>query len=209
MSRRVELVDVPQAGSAFHRPSALAALSPRQQERRQRVVDAGLALLRRRDYDRIQVRDVAEEAGVALGTLYSYFGSKDRLFAEVLVTWAASLRADVTAHPLAGTGPAERLAEALQRSVRAFQRQPQLARLLATLEVSPDPFAAEIISRLEEATSAVYLDALDGVDPDRARALVRVTGAVLSSALRAWAAGRQPIVAVFDRVDEAVALLAP
>ncbi|MDQ1454884.1 MAG: TetR/AcrR family transcriptional regulator, cholesterol catabolism regulator, partial [Actinomycetota bacterium] len=67
---------------------AKSPLTHAQQARRDRIVDAGLALLAARDYDKIQVKDVAEEANVALGTLYHYFSSKEHLFAEVLVRWA-------------------------------------------------------------------------------------------------------------------------
>ena len=40
------------------------ATTEAQRARRQRVVDGGLVLLRTRDYDKIQVKDVAEEANV-------------------------------------------------------------------------------------------------------------------------------------------------
>ena len=40
-----------------------------QAARRQRIVDAALELLQDRPYDQIQIRDVAERAGDALGTL--------------------------------------------------------------------------------------------------------------------------------------------
>ena len=71
-------------------PEATSTLTHTQQARRDRIVDAGLALLAERDFDKIQVKDVAEAANVALGTLYHYFSSKDHLFAEVLVRWAAT-----------------------------------------------------------------------------------------------------------------------
>src|SRR5664279_5450647 len=120
-------------------PAAKPSLTPAQQARRNRIVDAGLALLAERDYDRIQVKDVALGANVALGTLYHYFSSKEQLFAEVLVRWAATLRTNISRNPLRGTTDAQRLTQVITRSVRAFQRQPSLARLVATLETSADP----------------------------------------------------------------------
>jgi AcrR family transcriptional regulator len=185
----------------------LTVLTPSQQARRQRVVDAAVALSRQREFDRIQVKDVAEEAGVALGTVYHYFSSKEHLFAEALVSWAGTLQANVTRHPLVGTTPAERLRETLHRSVRAFQRQPHMAKLVATLETSADPFAAEIFERLDRATRSVYLAALDGLDPDTIGQVVRVTESVLSSLLRTWSAGRISMVDVYARLDEAVDLV--
>ncbi|HYA67941.1 MAG TPA: TetR/AcrR family transcriptional regulator [Acidimicrobiales bacterium] len=188
-------------------PVAPAVLTVNQRARRQRVVDAGLALLGQRDYERIQVKDVAEEAGVALGTLYHYFSSKEHLFAEVLVKWAGTLRTNLTRHPLSAGTPQERLTEALHRSIRAFQRQPQLARLVAALEMSSDPFATEILARLDQTTTAVYLELLPGIEARRARRIVRTADAVFDSMLRAWSAGRLPIVDLYDYVSDAVALL--
>lgn len=103
--------------------------------------------------------------------------------------------------------PGERFAEVFHRSVRAFQRQPYLAKLIARLEVSPDPYATEILSRLGRTTGAVYLEALDGVDPEFAAAAVRVVESVLSSVLRAWSADRMLIVDVLDRIDEAIVMI--
>jgi AcrR family transcriptional regulator len=185
------------------------ARTPAQQARRQRVLDAGLALLRERDYDKVQMKDVAEAADVALGTLYHYFSSKERLFAEVLVAWASTLRAGISRNPLRGRSDRARMIEVFHRSVRAFQRQPQLARLVATLETSSDPAAAQFLDRLGGATTDTYASAMHHVEPERAVAIVRVIDAVLASGLRSWVAGRMPIAEVNDRLTEAITLLVP
>jgi AcrR family transcriptional regulator len=155
------------------------ATTEAQRARRQRVVDGAFFLMRSRDYDEIQVKDVAEEANVALGTVYNYFSSKDHLFAEVLIAWAATLGPSISRNPLRGTSDVERLTEVFHRSVRAFQRQPHLARLVATLETSSDPFATEILARLGETTTKVYVEAIHDV----------------------------PITEVYDRLTESIALL--
>lgn len=185
------------------------ATTEAQRARRQRVVDAGLVLLADRDFEKVQMKDVAEEANVALGTVYNYFSSKDHLFAEVLIAWAATLGPSISRNPLRGTNDAERLTEVFHRSVRAFQRQPHLARLVARLETSPDPFATEILARLGETTTKVYVEAIHEVDDDTARAIVRVVDDVLASGLRSWVAGHMPITEVYDRLTESIALLLP
>jgi AcrR family transcriptional regulator len=185
------------------------ATTEAQRARRQRVVDGAFFLMRSRDYDEIQVKDVAEEANVALGTVYNYFSSKDHLFAEVLIAWAATLGPSISRNPLRGTNDAERLTEVFHRSVRAFQRQPHLARLVATLETSSDPYATEILARLGETTTKVYVEAIHEVDDDTARAIVRVVDDVLASGLRSWVAGHMPIAEVYDRLTESIALLLP
>lgn len=182
-------------------------LSTRQAARRQRLLDTTLALLETRDYERISVREVAESASVALATLYHYFPSKEHLFGDALVQWASSLSADVTRRPLRGTTPAARLEEAFLRSVRAFERRPQLAHLIGLFELSDDPFAREVMARLDAVTNEVYLGLLPDLPEEQAARIVHVLDAVLDSALRAWSAGRTSIADVRRRVSDAVALL--
>jgi AcrR family transcriptional regulator len=194
-------------GTAATTEPTASPLSLNQAARRQRLVDAALGLLDERDYGQIQVRDVADRAGVALGTLYHYFPSKEHLFGEALVQWAGTLRTGVTRRPLTGTTPAGRLEEVVHRSVRAFERQPRLAKLVARFEVSDDPFASEVLNRLKATTTEVYLEALEALDPDVATRTMRVTEAVLDASLRGWSAGRLTIGDVYDALSDAVALL--
>jgi AcrR family transcriptional regulator len=182
-------------------------LSAAQRARRDRIVDAGLALVRERDYDKIQVKDVAERANVALGTLYRYFSSKEHLFAEVLVVWAGTLRTSISRNPLDAGTDAGRLTEVFNRSIRAFQRQPSLARLVATLETSTDPFATEILDRLAQTTNDIYLEAIQDLDRETAQRVVNVANMVLGSSLRTWVAQRIPITRVYDDCRSAIELL--
>src|SRR5689334_5006129 len=62
-------------------------LTARQYARRERIIQAGQALLEERPFDQIQVRDVAARADVALSTVYRYFASKEHLFAAVFLAW--------------------------------------------------------------------------------------------------------------------------
>lgn len=188
-------------------PADPATMTPRQRERRERLIEAGLALLGDRDYEDIQVKDVAEGAGVALGTLYNYFSSKEHLFAEVLIRWAAVLQTSVSRRPLRPGTASERLTEVLQRAVRGFQRQPQLARLVSSLVMSQDTFATEILQRLEQTTSASYLPVLAHLPEAEARAILRVVQSVFGVSLREWSLGRRSIVDVYDSMADVSRLL--
>jgi len=50
-------------------PPLPETLSDTQRERRDRIVESGLRLLRTNDHHQIQMKDVAADAGVALGTV--------------------------------------------------------------------------------------------------------------------------------------------
>ena len=186
---------------------AKSPLTEAQKARRDRIVDAGLALLQERDYDKIQVKDVAEEANVALGTLYRYFSSKEHLFAEVLVRWAGTLRTHISRNPLRGTTDAQRLTQVINRSVRAFQQQPSLARLVATLETSSDPYATEILDRLGRTTGDIYIEAIHDRDRETAQRIVVVVDAVLAARLRSWVAGRISIAKMNEDLADTIQLL--
>jgi AcrR family transcriptional regulator len=187
--------------------AATSPLTDAQRARRDRIVDAGLTLLNERDFDKIQVKDVAEEANVALGTLYRYFSSKEHLFAEVLVRWAGTLRTHISRNPLRGATDAQRLTQVINRSVRAFQRQPSLARLVATLETSSDPYATEILDRLGRTTGDIYVEAIHDLDRETAHRIVVVVDAVLAARLRSWVAGRISIATMNDDLADTIDLL--
>ncbi|HLI25060.1 MAG TPA: TetR family transcriptional regulator [Acidimicrobiales bacterium] len=168
---------------------------------------ATLELLRETDHSRIQMRDVADAAGVALGTVYRYFRSKEHLLAEVLSAWAQGLRADIDRRPLQGDSNVERLTDALHRSVRAFESWPAMARVLIALEGSTDPFTQEVFARNNRQNAGVYVEVLRDLPPDVAGDVVRVASAVLDLQLRQWAIGNRPIADVYERLARSVWLL--
>ena len=55
---------------------AAAAIPASQAARRERILDAAMDLAADGGWDSVQMREVAERAEVALGTLYRYFPSK-------------------------------------------------------------------------------------------------------------------------------------
>jgi AcrR family transcriptional regulator len=179
------------------------SLTPAQRERRDRIVDAGLNLLRTNEHYQIQMKDVAAEAGVALGTVYRYFQSKDHLFAEVLASWGSALRTNVERRPLKGATNAERLTDVLHRSMRAFQGWPQLARVVMALEASEDPFTREIFARNMASNTQIYVESLRGLREETARDVVRVAASVFDLQLRQWVVGAQSIAEVYDRISRA------
>lgn len=183
------------------------SLTSTQRERRERIVAAGLTLLRTHDHNQIQMKDVAAEAGVALGTVYRYFQSKDHLFAEVLAAWGGQLRTNVERRPLRGSTNAERLTDVLHRSMRAFQGWPQLARVVMALESSEDPFTREIFARNMAGNTAVYVEAIRDLPPDVTRDIVWVASSVFDLQLRHWVVGSQSIAEVYDRIARAVWLI--
>ncbi|MFV9431611.1 TetR/AcrR family transcriptional regulator [Rhodococcus aetherivorans] len=64
---------------------------PSQQARYEKVLQATIDLAREGGFDAVQMRAVAERSGVALGTVYTYFQSRDLLLWRATVAWSASI----------------------------------------------------------------------------------------------------------------------
>src|SRR6266403_563242 len=79
----------------------------RDSEKPQQIIDAAVRVFARHGYYNSRVSDIAREAGVASGTIYLYFKTKDdilvRLFREKMAEWVALVRKEVAAErdPLA------------------------------------------------------------------------------------------------------------
>jgi AcrR family transcriptional regulator len=183
-------------------------LPPGQRARRDRIVRAAIELLDAAPYEAVQMRDVAERADVALGTLYRYFSSKEHLYAAALVAWSAEYGHDARAVD-DGTGGSdeERLRILLRRAVRAFGRSPQMFRVQMVIERSTDPNAAAMYDSFVAANTAVLTAALREVDGATAALVVTTAHCVLSTLLRTWAVGRRTIREVEAGVQDAIGLI--
>ena len=175
--------------------------------RRKRVIDAALSLADEGGYEAVQMRDVAERADVALGTLYRYFPSKDALLIAALFELADDLKRRMAVYPARGETPADRVTEVLRRACRALERQPNVTGALVTALSSPDPTVADSKLEIHELLHGIVTDAMDGSAGARHDGVVRVLGNVWFGALVARSAGMAGSGQMGDDLEEAARLL--
>jgi len=195
------------ADALTKRPPAPETLIPSQRARRGRIVTAALSLLEQGEYDKIQMRDVAEEAGVSLGTVYRYFASKEHLFAAVVVVWSDSLKVRVQRRPLEGDVPSEMLDDLMGRVLTAFERMPQFLRLIVVLESTPDRHARALYTEFSAHTTDTFHLPLESLDPKEATAVLDVVKAVLWTTLRQWALGAIPMKEARRRMSRGIEVI--
>ena len=127
-------------------------------ERAQRIVEAMRSSVARRGVTGSTFDHVAREAGVSRGLLHYYFGTKERLLAEV-VRRDADVRLAVLERRLAGARSADdfisRLVAALDEMVSEEPEQVQLGFELFTLSRRNDEVAAELRETLRRARDHV------------------------------------------------------
>lgn len=110
--------------------------------RRSRIIQAASALAARGGIEEMQMRRVADRAGVALGTLYRYFPSKMDLVVAVVGEELDLLESSLARRPPGARTPARRAVDVLMRATRGLMREPELAdaliRSLITSDVQTD-----------------------------------------------------------------------
>jgi AcrR family transcriptional regulator len=147
--------------------TSLEGMPAWQVARRQRIVEAALRALESQEYEQIQIRDVAQAADVALGTLYRYFSSKEHLYAAVLQEWAAfgkwrRARSETLT-------PEERLRKRIDAIIRAFERQPQFFKVYVLLQTSVDPKAKALLAEFAASAREMLVGEFDPFGPGEAR----------------------------------------
>ncbi|MCG8472206.1 MAG: TetR/AcrR family transcriptional regulator [Desulfobacterales bacterium] len=73
--------------------SVLKQLKENEREvRRKLIINAAKSLFTRKSFHEIGMRDIANEAGISVASLYQYFPSQDDLFVEILTTDITSVK---------------------------------------------------------------------------------------------------------------------
>ncbi|MYY13694.1 TetR family transcriptional regulator [Streptomyces sp. SID4919] len=155
-----------------------APLTERQEERRRRILRAGAELAARGGFDGVQMREVAELSGVALGTLYRYFPSKVHLLVATMRDRLERVHESLRGRPLRGETAAERVAETLIRAFHAFRGEPRLADAVVRALTFADRSVSAEVERVSSRTAAIILDAVGpgGPGAEGAPAVARVPG---------------------------------
>ncbi len=183
-------------------------LTAAQAARRERVLRAALELGSTGGYDAVQMRDVAATAGVALGTIYRYFSSKDHLLAAAMVEWVHDLERRVGQRPPKGDTVADRVVDVLRRATRAMEREPKLSEAVVTALLSPDRGAAACQEDVAASMVRILAHALgDDIDPAFGAEVTRTLGHVWFAALIGWVNGWSGMDKVGDEVDLATHLV--
>ena len=114
-------------GEAVSNPNAS---SERRAERRQAIIATAARLFAREGYAECEMEQVASELGVAKGTLYLYFKSKEELFYACVDFGMRELQIAVQAGAEGKSEPFERISEAIRAYLRFFEEHPEHAELL-------------------------------------------------------------------------------
>lgn len=199
----------------------VGGLAVSQLRRIRRIVDAVVALAEEGGFDGVRLRDVAEASGVALGTVYKYFRSKEDVLLFALNEETESLERVMGARPPAGRTPSERVAEFFARATRGLLRRPNYARaVLRAIAASDHATAVQqagfhlrlsrmIVAALRGEAPRVDLPLTEKAGSAQERRIALVLEHVWFAALLGWCNGLHPARTVTERMRDTVELLLP
>jgi AcrR family transcriptional regulator len=184
------------------------------EERSRRIVETAVELAEKGGFEAVRLRDVAAHAGVALGTLYRRFRSKEDLLLAALQQEVSDLRERFERRPPDGDTPLERVGSFFQAATRALCRRPNLARALVRAVATGEPELAQKVAafhtHLEDLIAAALrgepLSAAAAPTPEERR-LADVLQHVWFSSLIGWSAGLHGQNGIVDDTRAAAELL--
>jgi AcrR family transcriptional regulator len=188
--------------------------SAAQRDRRRRILDATIALASKGGFDAVQMRAVAEQADVALGTLYRYFPSKIHLLVSALARQFDDTQAMVSRKPVPGESASDRVIYVLRRATRGMQGDANLTEALTRAFMFADASVATEIHVVGMQLTSMLTRSIkgeayvEGEPPsDEDVAISRVISDVWLSALVSWVTGRATAEEVADHIETAVRLV--
>jgi AcrR family transcriptional regulator len=132
------------------------------EDRTRRIVETALALAEEGGFEAVRLRDVAAHAGVALGTLYRRFRSKEDLLVAALEYETRALAVRVEEKPLEGRDPLTRVMGFFTMATNGMIHRPNLARALVKAAASGDPELAKRVAGFHERVERMIVSTLRG-----------------------------------------------
>ncbi len=169
-----------------------------QEEKRRQILEAAVRAFARKGYHACRVGEIAEEAGVAYGLVYHYFGSKEEVLETIFRdTWTQML---ARVHEVQDEGgpAAEQVRKVTALLLRTWRRDPDLVRVLVhEVTRSPEQLPRQIdeIKHAYEALEGIVAhgqrsgEFRDDLDPQLAATIFY---GALEEVLTGWVMGQLP-----------------
>ncbi|MFZ2176808.1 MAG: TetR family transcriptional regulator [Rhodococcus sp. (in: high G+C Gram-positive bacteria)] len=179
-----------------------------QRERYQRIVEAAMELASEGGYEAVQMRTIADRAGVALGTVYRYFPSKNHILVMGLLMVMGGMRARFENVTIPGEVPSERILFVLRKNTEVLEKDRPRYEALVRAFMFADASASAELDAFGELMTEMFAKTI-GVEQISEEQLnaVRVIGDVWMSALVSWVAGRMSVDQVMTHLGLAVRLV--
>ena len=189
------------------------------EERAQRIVETAVELAEQGGFQAVRLRDVAAHAGVALGTLYRRFDSKEDLLVAALALETRNLERRFAQRQPPGETELERVSAYFALVTRLMLRRQNLARALLKAGASGDPGLSKKMAAYHEHIERMIVMSLRGklsqsdgelIDPGATPGETRVAEAlnhIWFSLLVGWSGGLHSQAVLLEKMESLAALI--
>ncbi len=132
-------------------------------DRTDKILDVAIELAEKGGFDNVRQRDVAAAAGVALGTLYKRFRSKEDILCAALDREAEELERRMEKNPVKGDAPLARVITLFNMMTRGLCRKPNYARAVVRAMASGVPEIAGKVAAYQARITGLIIAAMRGV----------------------------------------------
>ena len=180
--------------------------------RTDRIIAVAMELAEEAGYDNVRLRDLADRADVALGTVYRRFSSKEDILAAALERMVAQFRAAVMLEVVPGASPGERISRFFEIASRALAEQPRLSAAMLRTVACGVPEISERITRYQRTVSEVLIIVLrgevnDAPPTDLEDRLARIMQGIWFAELVGWTGGLRTMDQVIQSTKESVSVV--
>jgi TetR/AcrR family transcriptional regulator, cholesterol catabolism regulator len=180
-------------------------------DRKDRILDVAVDLAAAGGFENVRQRDVADQAGIALGTLYKSFTSKEHILSAALAREADELERRLKSRAPTGDTPGERLQALFKIITRTMCQKPKYARAVIRAMASGQPEVASHVIAYQGRMNAIIGSAMtDGDDSpldSRQLALTTLLQQIWFASLVAWSAGLFSQNDVNTHMNQAIELI--
>lgn len=133
---------------------------------RDRILAAAVTVFARQGYHGTSVDDIVQEAGSSKGAFYFHFANKEALFLAIVEKFASELMVAVYDALKTASGGGERVRAAVEAGVKAFAREPALAKIFLVEAVGLNPSFEAKRREIYGAFAALIREYLDAAVQD-------------------------------------------
>jgi TetR/AcrR family transcriptional regulator, cholesterol catabolism regulator len=178
--------------------------------RRERILDAAVELASDGGYDAVQMREVADRADVALGTLYRYFPSKVHLLVSAMGRTFSELQQSVQTSSDAKSTPEERVYRVVAAVTRYLAKNRRLSgAMLRALMIADADAGREVdaVGDLMVGFIAAASHQPGSVPSDRDTLVAHIIGKVWLTDVLTLLSRRMTVSAVLEDLEATIALV--
>lgn len=195
--------------------SEVAARAEEDASRRTRILDVAVRLAEEGGFDNVRQRDVAEQAGIALGTLYKSFRGKEDLLSAALERETDTLEKRLDKRAPGGANALTRVIHFFETLTRTLCKKPNYARALIKAMASGEPEVASNIVAYQAPIYRMIVAALrgpnhpahDAAPTEDELAIALLLQQIWYAALVGWSAKLHGLPRVTEQVGLAAKLL--